>query len=420
MSVPSTLFTGGLVFDGEHSPRPGLGVLVADGRIAALAPAATFDGFAGPRVDTGGCTLMPGLIDAHVHLAMEATGDVVTTLRQRPAADLTLRMLENAQASLCGGITAARDLGGVEWAEVAVRNAIRAGRHLGPDLRCAGKVLTITGGHGAWIGQECDGPEAYTRGVRLNVKNGADCIKLIATGGVLTGGVDPLAPHPSTEEMAAAVRMARDFGIRVAAHAQGVRGIRRALDAGVDSIEHGFELPDDVIATMIERGTCLVGTLASMMSLVAMLDGLPAYVREKVERFSALHFDSFRRYVKAGGRVALGTDAGTPGNHHGANAVELRHMVDLGMTPLDALRAGTCIAADLLDLPDHGRIAPGAAADLLLVPGNPVEDIGAAADCRRHRGLWKGGVDVHAALRHPSAVRRQFAAAPTLAAAAGF
>lgn len=407
------LLSGGLVFDGLSAPRSGLGVLVSDGRISAVAPLGEFAGYAGPRHDTSRATLMPGLVDAHVHLALEATGDVVTTLRQRPVGDLTLRLLENAQATLAGGVTSMRDLGGVEWLEISVRDAIKAGRHQGPTLRCAGKVLTITGGHGAWIGIECDGPNDWLRAVRTNVKHGADCIKMIATGGVLTGGVDPLAPHPAEAEMAAAVGMAHDFGLKVTAHAQGARGIARAVAAGVDSIEHGFELTDAQIAVMIDKGVRLVPTLAAMMALLEMKDRLPPFVRAKAEKFGAMHFDSFRRFVAAGGAVALGTDAGTPGNRHGENAQELRHMVALGMDPLAALKAGTSVAADLLDFPDRGRIAKGAAADLLLVPGDPVTDIEAVADAGRHLALWKDGVPVP---------RRAPAPAPSFApaSAAGF
>lgn len=388
------LLSGGLVFDGLSAPQPGLGVLVSDGRIASVAPVGEFAGYAGARHDTAGATLMPGLVDAHVHLALEATGDVVTTLRQRPMGDLTLRLLENAQATLAGGITAMRDLGGVEWLEMSIRDAVRAGRHIGPSMRCAGKALTITGGHGAWIGIECDGPNDWLRGVRTNVKHGADCIKLIATGGVLTGGVDPLAPHPAEGELAAAVTMAHDFGLKITAHAQGARGIARAVSAGVDSIEHGFELTDAQIAIMIDKGVRLVPTLSAMMALLEMKDRLPGFVRAKAERFGEMHFDSFRRFVAAGGVVAMGTDAGTPGNRHGENAQELHHMVTLGMDPLSALKAGTSVAADLLDFPDRGRIVKGAAADLLLVPGDVVTDIKAAADASRHLALWKDGIRV--------------------------
>lgn len=385
------LFADGLLFDGERDPIPGQGLMVQAGRIADIGPLSRFEGFSGPRVDTGGGTLMPGLIDVHVHLSLEASWDPLGTLRARPPGDLTLRILENAQATLSGGFTTVRDLGGNDYLEMAVRDAIKSGRHPGPSILCAGKVITITGGHGAWIGIESDGPDAFRQAVRRNAKHGADVIKVMATGGVLTPGVDPLAPHPTVAELRAAVETAHDLGLRVAAHAQGARGIRRALEAGVDSIEHGFELTDDIISTMVEKGVWLSATLSSMDRLVASMDRLPAYMRAKVERFSSMHFDSFRRFVGAGGKVALGTDAGTPGNGHGDNGLELALMVKLGMSPLAAIRAGTSSAADLLGLRDAGRLRRGAVADLLLVAGNPAEDIQMAANPANHRGVWKTG-----------------------------
>lgn len=408
------LFAGGLLFDGQTAPAPGLGLLARQGRIVEVGPLSRFDGFTGPRVDTAGGTLMPGLIDAHVHLSLEATWDPLGTLRARPPGDLTLRILENAQATLAAGFTTVRDLGGADWFEMSVRDAIRAGRHPGPTIRCAGKVITITGGHGAWIGIESDGPEAFRAAVRKNVKHGADVIKVMATGGVLTPGVDPLAAHPTLAELSAAVETAKDLGLRVAAHAQGAEGIRRAVLAGVTSVEHGFELTDELIALMAEKGAWLCGTLASMDRLVAAIDRVPPYVRAKVERFSAMHFDSFRRYVRAGGKVALATDAGTPGNHHGGNGLELTKMVELGMTPLAALVAGTSSAADLLDLPDAGRLRAGAVADLLLVAGDPSRDIALAANPANHRGIWKGGAPFTAPM--PGAPVPAFASA----GAAGF
>lgn len=396
--MSTTLFLGGLIFDGTNPVREGWAVLAEGGRIRRVAPLAEFDGYAGTRVDTAGCTLMPGLIDCHVHLNMGAQDNVVGLLRDMPAGELTLHTLENAQATLAGGITALRDLGGRDYVEMDVRDAIKAGRYIGPTLRCAGRVVCMTGGHGHWIGIEADGTDAVARAVRLNVKYGADCIKIMATGGVLTPGVDPLAAHFTAEEIASAVRTAHGLGKHTASHAQGAAGIRNAVTAGIDSIEHGFELTDDIIAEMLARGTYLVATLAAARNLLANPERLPAYVREKIQRFGAMHADSFRRYAKAGGKVAMGTDAGTPANRHGENAQELAHMVDLGLPPLEALRAGTSHAADLLDLPDAGRLRDGAAADLLLVEGNPEQDISMAADRSNHRCIWKGGIDVRAVL----------------------
>ncbi|MFM2043020.1 MAG: hypothetical protein RLY86_1596 [Pseudomonadota bacterium] len=411
-----TLFSGGQIFSGTGGMVAGHGVLVEEGRIREMAPVAAFAGFAGPRVDTTGATLMPGLIDCHVHLALGAEENVVGVLRDQSPGALTLTVLENAQATLAGGITTVRDLGGRDYMEFAVRDAIAAGRHLGPTLRCAGQVVCMTGGHGHWIGIEADGPDAVTQAVRENVKQGADCIKIMATGGVLTPGVDPLAAHFTAEEMAAGVRTAHGLGRRIAAHAQGAAGILNAVIAGIDSIEHGFELTDAIIARMVDQGTALVPTLSAAGILMRHQGPLPAHVRDKINRYGALHQESFRRYVKAGGKVAMGTDAGTPGNRHGENVQELAFMVELGMTARDALVAATATAADLLDLPDHGRIRAGAVADLLLVAGDPVADITAVTDRARHRGLWKGGVDVAVAL----GALPPRGGAPVFARAAGF
>lgn len=414
--MTTILFRGGRVFDGTGPVREGWAVLVEGERIRRIAPVAEFAGYDGHWVDTGGGTLMPGLIDCHVHLNMGAQFDVVGVLRDMTTGSLTLHTLENAQATLAGGVTACRDLGGRDYVEVDVRESIRAGRQLGPTLRCAGRVVCMTGGHGHWVGIESDGVDAVVRAVRQNVKAGADCIKIMATGGVLTPGVDPLAAHFTAEEIAAAVRTAHGLGRRTAAHAQGAAGIRNAVRGGIDSIEHGFELTDDIIAEMAERGTILVPTLSAARLLLRNPDRLPTHVREKIEKYGAMHQESFTRYVRAGGRVAMGTDAGTPLNRHGENAQELAYMVELGMTPLDALKAATATAADLLDLPDHGRLRDGAVADLLLVAGNPADDIRRVAQRVHHRGVWKRGIDVYDVLGH----RDSRPGAPVFAAQPGF
>ena len=391
-----TLFRGGWVFDGVHPPVEGRGVLVQEGRIRAVSSPGEFAGFSGNTIDTTGCTLMPGLIDCHVHLSLSAEQDVVGTLVRMCASEVCLQILENAQSALLGGITSVRDLGGRDWLEMGIRDAFASGRHLGPLIRCAGKVVCMTGGHGHWTGIEADGVDAVMKAVRTNIRAGADCIKLMATGGVLTPGVDPLAAHLTLEELQAAVQTAHGLGRKVASHAQGAEGIRNATLAGVDSIEHGFELTDEVVQLMIDRGVCLVPTLTATRKLVQNAERLPAYVRAKALRFGDMHQQSFRRYAAAGGKIAMGTDAGTPFNRHGANAQELAQMVELGLSELEALRAGTRHAAELLELNDVGIIREGFRADLLLVNGNPASDIARASDVSNHRLVLKDGKDVHA------------------------
>ena len=392
------LYVGGLVFDGIAPPVEGRGVVVEDGRIVRVAPAGEFAGFSGTRIDTTGGTLLPGLIDCHVHFIFAGEANLLASYRMMSPSETTIRALELAQATLRGGVTAVRDLGGSDYIEFAVRDACNSGRQLGPTIRCAGRVICMTGGHGWFIGREADGPVDVAKAVRENIKAGADLIKFIATGGVTTPNVDPMLAQLSAEELAAGVAEAKRFGRRSAAHAQGAPGIRNAIDAGVASIEHGFQLTDDLIADMTARRIYLVPTLAAMERVLANLQGIPAYLIEKTKRFYDMHRDSVIRYYRAGGPIAFGTDAGTAFNFHGANVHELRLMADLGIAPLDALRSATANAADLVGLTDRGRIAEGCWADMLIVSGNPAEDIGAVADHANHRAVIKAGYDVHSQL----------------------
>ena len=394
MSPLSRLYSGGLVFDGE-AMHDGHGVLVENGRISRLAPAGEFDGFAGERIDTAGQTLMPGLIDCHVHICIGAEADLLTVLGQVSGPELTVRALENAQATLRGGITAARDIGGKDFIEITVRDAIDAGRHLGPTLHCAGKLICITGGHGWWLGAEIDGVDAMVHAVRANIKAGANVIKLVATGGVLTPNVDPMQAQLSLDEVRAAVNEAHRFDRKITAHALGAPGIRNAVDAGIDSIEHGFQITEDLVAKMISRGVRLVPTISALHGIVRHADaGIPQYAVEKAERFSEMHRASIGAFYGAGGIIAMGTDAGTPFNYHGENAQELGHMVAYGMAALDALKAASVHSAELCGFTDRGRVLEGLWADLLIVKGDPLNDIAAVADRANHVRVLKEGFDV--------------------------
>jgi imidazolonepropionase-like amidohydrolase len=387
------LFIGGLVFDGSASPLAGQGVLVEDGRIAAVAPAAEFAGFAGERIDTAGGTLMPGLIDCHVHLTMGGEGDPGTAQSKLSPAQIALKALERAQTTLRSGIVAVRDCGGKDFIELSVRDAIRRGEFPGPMIRASGRVICMTGGHGNRTGRVADGVDEVVKAVREQVHAGADVIKIMATGGVMTPGVDPEDAHYTREEMAAGLAEARRFRKRSASHAQGAEGILNAVLGGVSSIEHGIFMDDECLAAMLERGTFLVPTLAAVRYIVGNRDkGIPLWAVEKAERVYEIHKIAFRRFYEAGGKIAMGTDAGTPFNLHGENAMELQYMVECGMKPLDALRAGTSLAADLVDLPDYGSLKKGGIADLLLVDGNPAENIAMAADRRNHRAVFSRGL----------------------------
>ena len=277
-----------------------------------------------------------------------------------------------------------------------MRNACNEGRFLGPTIRAAGKMICMTGGHGNRMGRVADGIEEVVKAVREQVHAGSDLVKIMATGGVMTPGVNPEDAHYSAEEMAVGIAEANRFP---PARRRATRKVAKASSTrprgGVTSIEHGIFMNEECCREMVERGTFLVPTLAALRNILEHAEeGIPDYVVEKARRCAEAHERSVRMFHGAGGRIALGTDAGTPFNLHGANSDELRFLVEVGLSNLDALRAGTRNAADLMRLDDRGRIAEGAAADLLVVDGDPSADIAAAADRNRHREVVKDGTTV--------------------------
>ncbi len=392
--MTTTLYSGGRLFDGENAPLDGQAVLVEDTAIRRVAPRPEFDGFAGEVVDTSGATLMPGLIDCHVHLCLGAEGDPGTAADKLLPGQTTMKALERAQATLAGGITAIRDCGGKDFLEFAVRDACNDGRQLGPTIRAAGRMICMTGGHGNRMGRVADGLDEVIRAVREQIQAGSDLIKIMATGGVMTPGVDPEDAHYTAEEMAAGVAEGRRFHRRSASHAQGSEGILNAVRAGITSIEHGIFMTDECVAEMLDQGTYLVPTLAAVHNIVRMKGSVPDYVIEKAERVSERHRQSIATFYEAGGRIAMGTDAGTPFNQHGENAQELALMVGIAIQPLDALRFSTSAAADLVGLEQEGRIAEGHFADLLVVEGDPLADIAMVAESVNHRLVVKRGLAV--------------------------
>ena len=395
----TTLYRGGRIFDGERM-LDSHAVLVEDGRIGQVAPEGEFEGFVGAEFDCVGGTVMPGLIDCHVHLLFRGEPDPMSALDKLDAANAVVRALENAGHTLRGGTTSVRDCGGREYQEFAVRNACNEGRFLGPTIRAAGKMICMTGGHGNRMGRVADGVDEVVKAVREQVHAGSDLVKIMATGGVMTPGVNPEDAHYSAEEMAAGIAEAIRFHRTTASHAQGAEGILNAARGGVTSIEHGIFMNEECCGEMVERGTFLVPTLAALRNILDHADeGIPDYVVEKARRCAEAHERSVRMFHEAGGRIALGTDAGTPFNLHGRNADELRFMVEVGLSNLDALRAGTRNAAELMRLHDRGCIAEGAAADLLVVDGDPSLDIAAVANRSCHRRVVKNGVVVDSGSR---------------------
>jgi len=389
------LFKGGSVFDGSGQKLEGHGVLVEGARIAQVAPLGEFDGFSGEAVDTAGATLMPGLIDCHVHLVYSGHADPRAALTKQSPAEIALTALENAQKNLAGGVTAVRDCGGKDYLEFAVRDAIGRGIFQGPTIHASGRMICMTGGHGNSMGRVADGPDEVVKAVREQIHAGCDLIKIMATGGVMTPGVNPEDAHYSAEEMKAGVTEARRFHKRTASHAQGTEGILNAVRAGIHSIEHGIFMTETCVEEMMQAGVYLVATISALKNIVANADnGVPAYAVEKSIRVSEDHLRSIRMFHDAGGKFAMGTDAGTPFNYHGENAQELGFLVDYGLSPTEALVAATANGADLMGLDNIGRLEAGKQADLLLVAGDPTQDIRMAADTANHRAVYKKGAVV--------------------------
>jgi len=383
-SSGTLVLSGARIIDGTGAePVRGRSVVVEGGVITAVV-----DDARAPRgngLDLAGYTLLPGLINCHVHLCFGAEADPVRPLREEPLALTAIKALLRARETARAGVTTVRDLGGREYVEIAARRAIQEGLIDGPRILAAGRPVCMTGGHGHWLGREADGPDDARKAVREQLKAGADVIKIIATGGVMTPGVEPGSPQMTLEEMRAAIEEARKAGRRTAAHAMAATGISEAIDAGITSIEHGVFLTEEIVAHMRRDGTFLVPTLNAPTAIAAggLAAGIPQFMVRKSEQVVPAHVASFQLAHRAGVRIAAGADSGTPLNFHGSLLPELALMVKYGMTPLEAIRSATVTAADCLGLGEvTGRVAPGYAADLIAVAGDPAERIDALLDLK--------------------------------------
>jgi imidazolonepropionase-like amidohydrolase len=391
----ATVLRATRVFDGERLLDDPHEVHVEDGRITAVLP------FRGPgenvSTDFGDATVLPGLVDAHVHLSFDASPDIGALARSDTPATAALRSAMNARRHLEAGVSAVRDLGSPQGIVVDVACAV--GTPLlptAPTIVAAGQVLTITGGHGFFMGREADGPDAFRRGARAEIKRGARVLKVIATGGVITELGTPGATAMTPSELCAAVEEAHKAGLRIAAHAHGTEGIKNALRAGVDTIEHASYLDDEAIELFLEGDAWMVSTLIASERLMPHLDdpAMPAHVRDKIRDHTSQEAASLERAIMRGVRIAAGTDAGTGYNPHGGLPEQVALLGNHGMTPERALTAATWHAAHAIGLAEaHGKIAVGRRADLLVVDGDPLADLAAL---RNVRAVYLGGrlVDV--------------------------
>lgn len=377
-------------------------IQISAGKITGVAKSATETG---KLVDLSGLTCLPGLIDMHVHLTIQSSPTSYSEGFRLNPADYAFRSAKYAELTLKAGFTTVRNLGDDGTTTKSLKKAIAQGYVDGPRVFSAGKSLATTGGHAdpsngvndELLGDPTakqgvvNGPIEARKAVRQRYKEGADLIKITATGGVLSTAKSGQNPQFMDDELEAIISTAKDYGFKVAAHAHGGEGMIRAIKAGVDSIEHGTLMNDEVRRLMKKNGTYLVPTILAgeFVAQKAKIDGyFPEIVRPKAIAIGPQLKGNFSKAYKAGVKIAFGTDSGV--SAHGDNAQEFALMVEAGMPPIEAIRAATVHAADLLgETESLGSISIGKHADIVAVKGNPLENI---ALLEKMSFVMKGGV----------------------------
>ena len=385
------------MFDGKSKTLVQNGVVIVQGN-AIVDVGSNLPTPSGAQViDLGDATLAPGFMDAHTHLTLDYSGDY--NMRRLHELDLNVSEQANrattfARATVEAGFTTVRDLGSRvvgsrEFVDVALRNSINKGVIVGPRMLVATKGIGATGGHfdptsgfrDFLFGREpdysdgiADGPEEIRKAVRFEVKNGADVIKGAVSGGVLSLADEVDTPQLTPAEMAALVDESHRLRKKVAVHCHGDQAAREAIEAGVDSIEHGSFMKPETLTRMKNKGTFLTPTLMATEWIMSKLDNYPPALQAKAKAAGAARSDMFRNAVKLGVKISFGTDAAV--FPHGQNAKEFKLMVDLGMTPIDALKSATANDAELLGIAQKvGTLEKGKLADIVAMPGDPASDI---------------------------------------------
>jgi imidazolonepropionase-like amidohydrolase len=383
------------LIDGTGSVLDRVTVLVRGSQIAAAGPSRTVTIPKGSsRIDGRGLTIMPGLIDCHVHLCLGGEPDVVGTVESEHPSHTLLKSARHARMTIEAGFTTVRDVGARDHSIFILKRAIESGLLPGPRIIGAGHAICMIGGHARFIGREVEGVEQVRKAVEEQIGAGAEVIKVIASGGVLTPGTSPDQAQMTVEELSAAVDAARREAKKVAAHAHGASGIKNAIRAGVHSIEHATLLDDEAGELMKRHRVYMVPTLSALATTAAGRPGcgIPESALSKAKSMAKRHQASFRMAHRSGIPIAMGTDAGTPFNFHGDNAQELERMVALGMTPMEAIVASTSAAARLIGFQDSvGTIKAGFQADLVVIEGNPLKRIDVLRDRSRILGVMKAG-----------------------------
>ncbi len=371
------VFTGGSVFIGDGRVLDRATVIIEGDRIQKVSRKDTVLPRGAEVIDIKGKMLLPGFVDCHLHILIDGSPNPMAAVESNSMHMITLRATVHARDTLMAGITTARDMGGTGVVEIAIRNAIKMGMIQGPRLLVSGQQICMTGGQGWQFGREADGPDEVRKAAREQIKAGCDIVKLMATGGIMTPGVEPGAVQLTVMELQAGVEEAHRANRKCASHAQGTEGILNSLAAGVDSIEHGFFLNEACIERMRVDKIPLVPTLGPGDMIEKAVDfGVPDFIIEKSRHVRGPHIESLAMAKQAGILIGMGADCGTPLLPHGSNLIELVSLVQNGFTPEEALVIGTLNGARILGLDDQlGSIGEGLLADLVVVEGDPLADI---------------------------------------------
>lgn len=385
----STILLCGRLFTAEdETVLENMAVVIDGNKITAVIPAAEAQTEGNEVIDLSDRFVMPGLIDAHCHTT--SCGETKSPAGYSTTGDRTIDAVVNVMADLMAGFTTLRDEGSNDFEDVAVKKAIEAGKIKGPRLITSGKCITATGGHadsrfpldvhpaesyGSFV---CDSPDACRKAVRTIFKYGADQVKVMATGGVMSLGDEPGAPEFTEEEFKAIFEVSNTRGRLSSVHAHGAEGMKRAMRAGVTSIEHGMLMDDEAMQMMADTGTYLIPTIIAAKAIVdcGVESGIHPENVAKAARCIANHYENLRKCHALGVRICFGTDAGTPGNEHGRQTREFALMKEAGLPSAYILQAATRVNSELLRMSDRiGTVTPGKLADLCAFAGDPLQDM---------------------------------------------